>query len=166
MTTAVELLYEYRHLVGKCSTGEGLDMDEIQVLHTIEGVFGHESASVVGGECSALITTLRGDGGKLCDEVQLFSVLLDQLILKGCPWVEAGSIIEVVIEDTELGLSYRFKGRVAWTRDDGEATLTMGLDLVGVPLLMRRGPRSQHQVHPQGAPAQGARQRRTLPRAA
>src|SRR5688572_28722359 len=39
MTTALELLYEYRHLMGKCRSSAGLDMDEIQAVDAIEALF-------------------------------------------------------------------------------------------------------------------------------
>jgi hypothetical protein len=163
MTTALELLYEYRHLMGKCASGAGLDMSEIDVVDAIEGVFSDEAASCVGGESLGLSTLLKSDSGKLSDPVQLFSVLLDRLILKGCPWVEDGAAVEVVIEDPELLLSYRFRGLVTWTCEEEEDRQTVALALVGVPVLVRRGPRAERAA----APAlTGRKRRRTLPRAA
>jgi len=162
MTTALELLYEYRHLMGKCSSGAGLDMDEIQAVDAIEGVFADESASEVGRESLGLTTTLRSGRGKVCDQVQLSSVLLDRLVLKGCPWIESDAVAEIVIEDPELMLSYRFMGKVAWTREEPGALLTIGLVLIGVPVLVRRGPKSERSAQAAAAPR---RRRRITPRA-
>lgn len=140
MTTALELLYEYRHLMGKCRSGAGLDMDEIQAVDAIEALFADDAAKSDAAQPAGLTTVVRG--AKLCDEVKLESILLDRLVVGGCPWVDSSAAIEVMIEDPELRLSYRFRGQVAWTRDDGKGRLSVGIELVGAPVLVRRGPRS------------------------
>lgn len=140
MTTALELLYEYRHLMGKCGSGAGLDMDEIQAVDAIEALFAEDAARTSAADAGGLTTVVRGS--KLCDEVQLESILLDRLVVKGCPWVDSSAAIEVMIEDPELLLSYRFRGKVSWTRDDGEGRLVVGIELQGVPVLIRRGPKT------------------------
>ncbi|HEY8146181.1 MAG TPA: hypothetical protein VIG06_26050 [Kofleriaceae bacterium] len=139
MTTALELLYEYRHLMGKCRSGAGLDMDEIQAVDAIEALFADDAKSD-SAQPAGLTTVVRG--AKLCDEVKLESILLDRLVVGGCPWVDSSAAIEVIIEDAELRLSYRFRGQVAWTRDDSKGRLSVGIELVGAPVLVRRGPRS------------------------
>jgi len=143
MTTALELLYEYRHLMGKCRSGAGLDMDEIQAVDAIEALFADDAKSDR-AQPGGLTTVVRG--AKLCDEVKLESILLDRLVVAGCPCVDSSSAIEIIIEDAELLLSYRFRGQVAWTRDDGKGRLSVGIELVGVPVLVRRGPRSSRQL--------------------
>jgi hypothetical protein len=140
MTTALELLYEYRHLMGKCRSGAGLDMDEIQAVDAIEALFADDAGRSDTAQPAGLTTLVRGT--KLCDEVKLESILLDRLVVTGCPWVEAAAAIEVIIEDPELLLSYRFRGNVAWTREDGKGRLSVGIELVGMPVLVRRGPKS------------------------
>lgn len=160
MTTALELLYEYRHLMGKCRSGAGLDMDEIQAVDAIEALFADDAARSDSDQPSGLTTVVRGN--KLCDEVTLESILLDRLVVAGCPWVEPSAAIEVIIEDPELLLSYRFRGQVAWTRDDGKGRLTVGIELVGVPVLVRRGPRTSRPL----ATAPASRRRIRVARAA
>lgn len=140
MTTALELLYEYRHLMGKCRSGAGLDMDEIQAVDAIEALFADDAGKTESDPQRGLTTVIRGS--KLCDEVKLESILLDRLVVAGCPWVEASAAVEVIIDDPELLLSYRFRGTVAWTRDDDKGRLVVGIELVGVPVLVRRGPKT------------------------
>jgi hypothetical protein len=161
MSTALELLYEYRHLMGKCRSGAGLDMDEIQTVDAIEALFGQAPSSE---DARGLTTVVRSSKGKLCDEVHLDAILLDRVVLKGCPWVEAPVALEVIIEDPELRLSYRFKGVVAWTREEGEGLLTVGVELCGVPVLVRRGPRSERSATQ--APPASARRRARIVRVA
>jgi hypothetical protein len=160
MTTALELLYEYRHLMGKCRSGAGLDMDEIQALDAIEALFADDAATAETAQPGGLTTVIRG--AKLCDEVRLESILLERLVVAGCPYVECAATVEVIIEDPELRLSYRFRGEVAWTRDDGKGRLAVGIELVGVPVLVRRGPKTGRPL----AAAPPARRRIRVARAA
>jgi|RhiMethySRZTD1v2_1073278.scaffolds.fasta_scaffold26159_2 hypothetical protein len=161
MTTALELLYEYRHLMGKCRSGAGLDMDEIQAVDAIEAIFADDAEKSDTAQPSGLTAVVRGR--KLCDDVRLESILLDRLVIAGCPWVEASAAVEVIIEDKELLLSYRFRGTVAWTRDDGKGRLAVGIELLGVPVLVRRGPKT---ARPLAAPASSSRRRIRVARAA
>ena len=160
MTTALELLYEYRHLMGKCRSGAGLDMDEIQAIDAIEALFADDATGPDAVQPGGLTTMIRG--AKLCDEVKLESIRLDRLAVAGCPYVESAAAVEVIIEDPELLLSYRFRGQVAWTRDDGTERLTVGIELVGAPVLVRRGPRTPRSLAAQPA----ARRRIRVARAA
>lgn len=162
MTTALELLYEYRHLMGKCRSGAGLDMGEIQAVDAIEALFADDAAKSDTAKPGGLTTVVRGI--KLCDEVRLESILLDRLVVAGCPWVEAAAPVEVIIEDLELALSYRFRGTVAWTREDGKGRLSVGIELVGSPVLVRRGPKTPRALA--AAPASSSRRRIRVARAA
>ena len=83
MTTALELLYEYRHLMGKCRSGAGLDMDEIQAVDAIEAIFADDAEKSDTAQPNGLTTVVRGT--KLCDDVSLESILLDRLVIAGCP---------------------------------------------------------------------------------
>ena len=144
MTTALELLYEYRHLMGKCRSGAGLDMEEIQAVDAIEALFADDATGPDAAQPGDLTTVIRGP--RLCDEVKLQSIRLDRLVVAGCPYVESAAAVEVIIEDPELLLSYRFRGQVAWTRDDGKERLTVGIELVGAPVLVRRGPKTSRSL--------------------
>ena len=161
MSTALELLYEYRHLMGKCRSGAGLDMDEIQAVDAIEALFADDATKTDSAPPAGLTTVVRGS--KLCDEVKLESILPDRLVVAGCPWVESEAAVEVMIEDAELLLSYRFRGKVAWTREDGRGRLSVGIELVGVPVLVRRGPKT---ARPLAAAPSSSRRRLRIARAA
>jgi hypothetical protein len=150
MSTALELVYEYRHLMGKCGTGIGLTLDEIEAVEAIEGLFSPGASPFEGqdsGLSGHLTATLRGGRRQIWDKVDLVAARLDELELRATAFLDAGSVIELQVEDEELRLSYRFKGRVVSIGDEEPASgighgHTLVLELVGLPLLVRRGPRS------------------------
>ena len=140
MRTALELAYEYRHLMGKCQSVHGLTMEEALTLDGIAALFASDAgADARKDSVEALSATLRGRSGRSSDTVRLTRVRLDHLELDACPWIDPGTLVELVIEDSELRLSYRFKARVAWAREE-KASTSLGLELLGVPVLVRRGP--------------------------
>ena len=50
--------------------------------------------------------------------------------------------IEIMIDDVDLAKSYRFKARVQWLREDIGDDFALGLELVGMPVLVHYGPAS------------------------
>jgi len=143
MSTSLELVYEYRHLMGKCLVGEGLSMDEVWAVEVIEGLFAHDAASF-DPAASSLSATLRGGPDKLWGQVELISAELDRIAVRASPFLEPGSLIELLIDDEELRLSYRFKCRILSITPDPDDAVESGvvlLELVGLPLLVRRGPK-------------------------
>jgi hypothetical protein len=150
MGTALELVYQYRQLSGKCESGAGLDVDEIEVLITIEALFDRRGRAAVDDdedlwscrrEFSRERVDLRGmlRSARLADPVRISDLGPGGLVCRGAPWAKAGESVEIVIDDRELSLSYRFKGVVSWSRD-GEDGAVLGLTFVGLPLLVRYGP--------------------------
>jgi hypothetical protein len=141
---ALDLVYQYRLLVGKCEAGLGLDVDEIISLTAIESAYAPEASGRpderrfrrdrVETSCR-----LRGAPG-LNDRVRLTELGPGGLVCRQTPFVEEGTVIEVVIDDPEVDLSYRFFARVAWLREDVGDDFAVGLELVGVPVLVHYGP--------------------------
>jgi hypothetical protein len=168
MSTALELVYEYRHLMGKCRTGAGLTLDEIEAVEAIEGLFAPGATTFEGqnsGLASRLTAVLRGGPRQLWDKVELVSAQLDLVVLRASVFLEPGAVVELQVEDDELRLSYRFKGRVMSFGDDRGALAPshrIVLELIGLPLLVRRGPRSP-KPDPRNA---GGRRPRSEPRVA
>jgi hypothetical protein len=154
MSTALELVYEYRHLMGKCRTGAGLTLEEIEAVEAIEGLFARESSRFGDGGAGLtdrLSAILRGGRRELWEKVELLAAHLDSLELRVSTFMEVGATIELQVEDDELRLSYRFKGRVASFGDQDGPVPGAGhrvvLELIGLPLLVRRGPRSPKPAH-------------------
>jgi hypothetical protein len=150
--TALDLVYQYRLLVGKCESGVGLDFDEIEALGAIEALF----ANPTGDDGEA---TLRGRrqfarervsiqgvvrGARLNDPVHIVDLGPGGMVCRTAPYMEEGQLLEVVIDDEELGLSYRFKACVSWLRDDVDDDYAIGLRFVGTPILIHRGPQREH----------------------
>lgn len=141
---ALDLVYQYRLLVGKCEAGLGLDVDEIISLTAIESAYAPEPRARpderkfrrdrVDAHCR-----LRG-AGDLNDRVRLTEIGPGGLVCRQTPFVEEGTLLEVVIDDGEVDLSYRFFARVAWLREDVGDDFALGLELVGVPVLVHYGP--------------------------
>ncbi len=147
---ALDLVYQYRVLLGKCSTGAGLTLDEIDTLTGLEAAFVAEASDLRGPdgrrfrrERVELSAVLRG--GKLHDAVTVTEIAPGGLVCRSAPWAETGDSVELVIEDEGQSLSYRFKARVLWLREEHEGDdYVMGLELVGIPLLVRYGTPMTH----------------------
>jgi hypothetical protein len=125
--------------------------DETSTARETTGEFGKES--------NGLTVTVRGAGGKLCDEVDLCCMMLERLVVGRSPFVAVGKTLEIVMDDAELMLSYRFVGKVRWTREETDGLVTAGIDLVGVPVLVCRGTRGGTRPIPIEAPARPRRHR-------
>ncbi len=145
MSTALELVYQYRHLLGKCEVGTGLTMEEIEALQTIEAVFAADRSADTDlwqtrRSFSRWEVDLRAElrGNRLADEVRIVDLNPSGMVVRSAPYAERGQTVEIVIDDSELSLSYRFKAVVSWLRDDTDDDFSLGLELVGTPVLVRR----------------------------
>lgn len=141
---ALDLVYQYRKLVGKCEAGLGLDVEEILSLSALESAFAPEPQAGPDERRfrrDRVDTTcrLRGAPG-LNDRVRLTEIGPGGLVCRQAPFVDEGTVVEVVIDDAEVDLSYRFYARVAWLREDVADDFALGLEFVGVPLLVHYGP--------------------------
>ena len=145
MSTTLELVYQYRHLLGKCESGVGLEVDEIDALHTIKALFVGDHPDLDVWRCTrqfarekvALLARLRSREHD--DPVELIEIAPGGMVVGGAPYAAPGSTVELVYDDPELSLSYRFKAKVVWLDEDGDEFL-LGLELVGAPLRLHRGP--------------------------
>ncbi len=140
----LDLVYQYRVLLGKCSSGAGLTMDEIERLTNLEATFvaGEDDRRAAEGrrfrrERVALRAVVRGGGGDLHDSVTIAELTLGGLVCTGAPYAEAGTPIDIVIDDPVGHRSYRFKGRVQWVGDDADDDYRLGIELTGTPVMIR-----------------------------
>jgi hypothetical protein len=141
---SLDLVYRYRTLLCKCEAGAGLSFDEIDALTQIEASFASGEPAKDGRRWKRLAVDLHAmmRGGDLNDRVRVAELAPGGLVVRGAPYVDEGMQIEVVIDDVQLALSYRFKARVQWLREDAGDDFALGLELVGSPVLVHYGPAS------------------------
>lgn len=136
MTGLLEEVYRYRAIRGRCEAGSEVTMEEIQELEAVERELTQTTI-----EMPALLRTRR-----FCDPIRVVGIGPTGFVLAGSPWVEVDDIVEIAVDTDDA--SYRFKGRVTWLAEDPHGDLDVSLAFVGVPLLLRRGPRSTNPHRP------------------
>jgi hypothetical protein len=148
---ALDLVFQYRTLVGKCDAGRGLDIDEIDELTAIEAEFAPTDDDVRAREGRRfrresvdLEALLKG--GPLNDKVRISELSPGGLVCRSAPYADEGQTLEVVIDDHERCLSYRFKARVQWLRDDDADDFQLGLELIGTPVLVHHAPAREDSI--------------------
>jgi hypothetical protein len=141
----VDLVYHYRTLQGRCELGVGLEIEEIAALTELEAelVLDPRDQAAADGrktrrEPVVLNALLRGPG--LNDRVAVHDFGPGGLAASGVPFADEGDTIEVVIDAGDV--SYRFKARVEWVRDDGD-DYEVGMSFVGLPVRLHYGPASE-----------------------
>jgi hypothetical protein len=139
----LDLVYQYGVLLGKCVSGEGLDLDEIERMIDLEATFaaGEDDRRAAEGrrfrrERVSMPAVLRG--GELHDAVTIAELTLGGLVCTAAPYAEVGAIVDLTIDDHDTRRSYRFKGRVAWVGDDADDDYRLGVELIGAPVMIRR----------------------------
>jgi len=143
----VEIVFQYRTLVGKCDLGLGLDWEEIDLLGNIEATFAPsaddrrmKTGRRFRREQVAVSAILRGD--RLNDRIEITEIGPGGLVCEHAPYVARGEHVEIVID---LGdRSYRFATQGVWLRDDGD-DYRIGLAFVGMPVCLTRTQVSQHE---------------------
>lgn len=138
---ALDDVYQYRLLLGKCASGAGLSFDEIETLTALEAAFAEDRGPRSDGrrfrrEAVSLPAVVRG--GKLHDAVHVGDIGPGGMVCENAPYADVGTAVEIVIDDVELGLTYRFKARVQWLREDGD-DYALGFEWTGTPVLLRHG---------------------------
>jgi hypothetical protein len=139
--TAIDRVYQYRLLLGKAASGAGLSFDEIEALTALEAAFAESASPAVDGrkfrrEAVSLPAVVRG--GKLHDAITVSDVGPGGAVCPRAPYAEVGTPVEIVIDDVELGLTYRFKARVQWMREEGD-DYALGFAWTGTPVMLRHG---------------------------
>jgi len=142
----VDVIFQYRTLVGKCELGVGLEWEEIEQVTLIESRFAPtaDDRRMKNGrrfrrEAVKLDAVMRGD--RIHDRVEIVEIGPGGLVCRNAPYVARGELIEIVVEDGEL--SYRFRAQGVWLKDDGD-DYRVGLALVGMPVCLNKVAISAH----------------------
>jgi len=143
----VEVVFQYRTLVGKCDLGVGLDWDEIEQVTAIESAFEPTSDDrrMKAGrrfrrEATKLTALLRGD--RINDRVEVVEIGPGGVVIRNAPYVAHGEQVEIVMEDGAK--SYRFRAEGVWMKDDGD-DYKVGLSLIGMPVCLHTVAVSRHE---------------------
>src|ERR1051326_2462692 len=144
----VEVVFQYRTLMGKCELGVGLDWDEIEQVTAIESAFEPTSDDrrMKAGrrfrrEPVKLSAILRGD--RINDQVDVVEIGPGGFVVRNAPFVASGEHVEIVITDGDN--SYRFGAEGVWLKDDGD-DYRVGLALVGMPVCLHTVAVSRHEA--------------------
>ena len=140
----VDVLFQYRTLIGKCELGTGLDWDDIEQVTSIESMFepstrDRHTNRRFRRQRVRLTAMMRGD--RIHDLVEVSELSLGGLVVRNAPYVARDEQVEIVIE---LGdLSYRFRARGVWLKDDGD-DFKVGLAFLGTPVCLHKVSVSEH----------------------
>ncbi len=144
----VEVVFQYRTLIGKCDLGVGLDWDEIEQMTAIESAFepSSDDRRMNAGrkfrrQTVKLSALLRGD--RINDRVEVVEIGPGGLVVRGAPFVAHGEHVEIVVEDGDK--SYRFGAEGVWMKDDGD-DYKIGLELIGMPVCLHSVAVSRHEA--------------------
>jgi len=144
----VEVIFQYRTLIGKCELGVGLDWDEIEAVTAIESAFepSADDRRMKKGrrfrrEATTGTALLRGD--RINDRVDVVEMGPGGLVVRNAPFVAHGERVELVMEAGDK--SYRFCAVGVWMKDDGD-DYRVGLALIGMPVCLRTLAVSRHEA--------------------
>jgi hypothetical protein len=136
LSSWLTLVYQHRELMALCQSKRGLTIDQIDELTAIEALFApnprrpneqrQHFRPVV--RIRAVLRTATES-----HIVQILDVSPGGVGCHG-PQLSAGTRAELVIDDPATGSSFRFKTRVAWTRNQSGEDPRAGLAFIGVPI--------------------------------
>lgn len=155
---ALEKVYRYRQLAGKCELGTGLELDEIMEITAIEAAFATTAGCGEWSDEREFVRAPADLAGRLSsrrydDPVRITDLGPGGMEICDAPYLERGDAVQIAVSQ-ESGC-FRFAAEVAWVREEG-ATSKVGLKLCGVPVLLRKPPRRLPAAAPVPAPAQPA----------
>jgi hypothetical protein len=143
----VEVVFQYRTLIGKCDLGVGLDWDEIEQMTAIESAFEPttDDRRMKAGrkfrrEAVKLTALLRGD--RINDRVDVVEIGPGGIVVRHAPFIAHGEHVEIVLENGDK--SYRFRAEGVWMKDDGD-DYRVGLALIGMPVCLHTVAVSRHE---------------------
>ena len=144
----VEIVFQYRTLIGKCDLGVGLEWDEIEQVSAMESAFApsEDDQRMKTGrkfrrEATKLQVLMRGD--RINDRVELVEVGPGGFVVRHAPFVARGEQVEIQIEAGDK--SYRFRAQGVWMKDDGD-DYKVGLALIGMPVCLHKVAVSKHEI--------------------
>ena len=144
----VEVVFQYRTLIGKCDLGFGLDWEEIEQVTAIESAFEPtaDDRRMSAGrrfrrEPTRLLALLRGD--RLNDLVEVVEIGPGGVVIRHAPFVAHGEHVEIVMDHDNK--SYRFHAEGVWIKEDGD-DYRVGLELVGMPVCLHTVTVSRHET--------------------
>jgi len=144
----VEVVFQYRTLIGKCELGVGLDWDEIEQVTAIESAFepSADDRRMKKGrrfrrEATTGTVLMRGD--RINDRVEVIEIGLGGMVVRNAPFVAHGERVELVLDNGDN--SYRFGAVGVWMKDDGD-DYRVGLALIGMPVCLRTVAVSRHEA--------------------
>lgn len=142
----VEVVFQYRTLIGKCELGVGLDWDEIEQVTAIESAFTPmpDDHRMKAGrrfrrEPFSGTALLRGD--RINDRVDVIEIGPGGLVVRNAPFVAQGEQVEIVINEGDK--SFRFRAEGIWLKDDDD-DYRVGLALIGMPVCLHSVAVSRH----------------------
>jgi hypothetical protein len=143
----VDVVFQYRTLIGKCELGVGLDWDEIEQVTAIESAFEPTSDDrrMKAGrrfrrEAITLTAVMRGD--RINDRVEVVEIGPGGVVVRSAPFVAQGEQVEIVMQNGDN--SYRFRAQGVWMTDDGD-DYRLGLELIGMPVCLHTVALSHHE---------------------
>src|SRR5262245_33683781 len=143
----VDVVFQYRSLIGKCELGVGLEWDEIEQVTAIESAFEPtaDDRRMKNGrrfrrEQVKLTVLMRGD--RINDRVDMVELGPGGAVVRNAPYVARGELVELVLDDGDN--SYRFRARGVWLKDDND-DYKIGLELVGMPVCLHKVSHGKHE---------------------
>lgn len=138
----VDVIFQYRTLVGKTELGCGLDWDDIEAISQIEHQFRTtDRRRKFRREPVSMDGMVRGD--RINDLVEIVELGPGGIVCTAAPFIARGEIVELTIDHGVR--SYRFNARGIWLKDDGE-DYRAGLAFVGMPVCLHKVQLSKHET--------------------
>src|SRR5689334_15371022 len=143
----VDMVFQYRSLIGKCELGVGLEWDDIEAVTRIESAFeptADDRRMKTGRrfrrEQVKVSAMVRGD--RINDRVDLIELGPGGAVVRNAPYIARGEQVELVIDNGDQ--SYRFRAQGVWLKDDND-DYRVGLELIGMPVCLHKVSHGRHE---------------------